>query len=133
MPYFMGDPPCDDFAAVVKEYLQSNTKLKEIRKQSKVLRERMETLKTAIINYMETKELDVCRINQNGESGQLAVRVCKSTRGIKRNNAVTEIASWLDENNVNFDNGTSSTKAEEVWARVQNSRETTEKKDVRLG
>lgn len=124
--------PCDDFAAVVKEYLQCNTKLKELRKQTKAVRERMQSLKTGIINYMETKELDVCRINQNGESGQLAVRVSKSTRGIKRNSAVNEIASWLDEHRIAFDNGTSSTKAEEVWARVQSSRETTEKKDVRL-
>ena len=127
------EPPCDDFAAVVKEYLQHNTRLKQIRKETKSIRERMQALKGAIISYMETKELDVCRINQNGESGQLAVRVCKSTRGIKRNNAVHEIATWLDENNIAFENGTSSTKAEEVWSRVQGSRETMEKKDVRLG
>lgn len=128
----MSDPPCDDFAAIVKEYLQNHTRLKGIRKESKALRERMAQLKAGIISYMEQKELDVCRINQNGESGQLAVRICKSTRAVKNNAAIQEIATWLDDNHISFPNGTSSTKADELWSRVQATRESTTKKDIRL-
>lgn len=129
----MTEPPCEDFAAVVKEYLQLHTRAKAIRQEGKTVRERMESLKQGIISYMEQKELDVCRINQNGESGSLAVRVCKSTKSLRNNSAVQEIASWFDENEISFSNGTSSTKADEIWSRVQSTRESKTRKDIRLG
>lgn len=126
----MGD--CNDFSKVVGSFVENMRQLKTLQKQAKELRAKQEELQQVIISYMETQALDVCRINKDGESGQLCVSESKSTKGVKRNSALSEITSFFEENRMDFHEGNVSTKADELWARVQQTREVKQKKKLQL-
>lgn len=125
-------PGCGDFAKVVGGFVENMTKIKTMQRELKELRQKQQELQKIIIGYMENKSLDICRINKDGESGQLAVRKCKSTKGVKRDSAVAEIAGFFQENSLEFQQGNVSTKADELWGRVQQTREVQQKKSLAL-
>lgn len=126
------NPDCSDFSTVVGKYVECLSRIKTLREEMKDLRAKLSDYEKIIVNYMETKALDICRITKDGESGQLCVSKGKSTKGVKRDTAVAEIAQFFDENRVEFDSGNHSTKADELWGRVQNTRETHQKKGLKL-
>lgn len=125
-------PECDDFAKVVGGFVENMAKIKALQRELKEVRQKQQELQKIIIGYMENKSLDICRINKDGESGQLAVRKSKSTKGVKRDSAVAEIAVFFEENSVEFQQGNVSTKADELWGRVQQTREVQQKKSLAL-
>ena len=125
-------PECDDFASVVGKYVETLARLKKLGEEGKELRAKKADYEKLIVGYMETKALDICRINKDGESGQLCVANAKSTKGVKRDTAVAEIATFFEEHRVEFEQGNVSTKADELWHRVQNTRETATKKSLKL-
>lgn len=125
-------PECEDFATVVGKYVETMAHIKNLSGQLKEQRAKLADFEKVIVAYMENKSLDVCRINKDGESGQLSVSKNKSTKGVKRDSAVSEIATFFDENRVEFQQGNHSTKADELWTRVQNTRETNQKKSLKL-
>ena len=128
----MAELGCDDFAAAVRAYLECTARLKEAQRLAKVERERITGLKQSIISYMEMRQLDICNIQRDGQNGQLAVRKAKSTKGVKRQNAVETIVNWIEEHHIEFDEGNPSTKADELWEKVMDTRVTEEKKDLTL-
>ena len=125
-------PECEDFATVVGKYVETMSRIKTLSNELKEQRTKLSDYEKVIVAYMENKSLDICRINKDGESGQLSVSKNKSTKGVKRDTAVAEIATFFDENHVEFQQGNHSTKADELWGRVQNTRETSQKKTLKL-
>ena len=129
----MSQPPeCTDFAGVVRAWIDHTAKLKVLQQQAKEERAKLKDLEAAIIAYMSNAKLDVCRINHDGESGQLCLQENSSAKGVKRDTAVAEIASFFEEHSIDFSAGNVSTKADELWGRVQNTRPRERKKKLKL-
>lgn len=125
-------PECEDFASVVGTFVANLNRVKALQSELKELRQKQAELQKIIIAYMETQSLDVCRINKDGESGQLSVNNSKSTKGVKRDSAVAEIAHFFEEHRCEFESGNVSTKADELWGRVQETREVQQRKKLSL-
>lgn len=123
---------CNDFASIVKAYISNVNDAKEYREKLKKLKSKQEELSATILAFMETRSLDVCKINNGNECGELCARVKKSRSSLKRDQQINYIAEFFDKNNIEFDNGTSSTKADELYDALQNQREHTTKKALVL-
>ena len=126
------NPNCSDFAQVVKKYIENHNRTKACREEMKALKAEQDELQASIIAYMETKDLDVCKINNGSECGELATTTKRSRSTLKREQQVAQIASFFDVNNIEFQSGTTSTKADELYDTMQKSREQTSKKGLVL-
>ena len=125
-------PECNDFATVVKAYILNVNRTKELRAQMKALRIQNEEMSATILAFMETKSLDVCKINNGSECGELCATIKKSRANLKRDQQIHHIAEFFELNKVEFLEGTSSTKADELYDSLQKNREQTIKKALVL-
>lgn len=123
---------CDDFSSVVSSYIANVNRMKILREEMKKIKTSQEQLEAAIISYMDTKSLDKCRINSGNECGELCTTTKKSKAQLKRDEQVAFIAEFFDNNGIEFDEGTSSTKADELINNMQNKRPQSERKGLVL-
>lgn len=120
--------PKDQFKEAVKNFLAAHTALKELNKKSKEQREKMNSLKTLIISFMEDSSLEVCKVNHGDKTGELALRNAKRTRALKKDDAIVQIEQFLTQS-CNLSEGASE-HAEKLWEGMQSSRESMEVKDL---
>jgi hypothetical protein len=120
--------PKDQFKEAVKNFLAAHTALKELNKKSKEQREKMNSLKTLIISFMEDSSLEVCKVNHGDKTGELALRNAKRTRALKKDDAIVQIEQFLTQS-CNLNEGASE-HAEKLWEGMQSSRESMEVKDL---
>lgn len=120
--------PTDQFKEAVKNFLTAHSTLKELNKRSKEQREKMNSLKTLIISFMEDSSLEVCKVNHNEKTGELALRNAKRTRALKKDDALLHIEEFLTQS-CKLSNGAAE-QAETLWEKMQNSRESMEVKDL---
>lgn len=125
-------PNCEDFSSVVASYISNVSRMKTIREEMKKIRSSQEQLEAAIISYMETKSLDVCRISSGPETGELCTTTKKSKAQLKREQQVAFIAEFFENQGIEFQEGTASTKADELFDNMQKQRPQTEKKALIL-
>lgn len=122
---------CDEFADAVRKWCDLDKQLKHAQASAKAARSEMKALQPSILAYMEQQHLDVCNINRDGNVGTLQVRNRKSTKGVKRERAVEAIVGWMqDERASETDNP--SMRADALWERVLQTRETDQKRDLAL-
>ena len=120
--------PKDQFKEAVKNFLAAHITLKEINKKAKEQREKINSLKTLIISFMETSALEVCKVNHGEKTGELALRNAKRTRALKKDDALVQIEQFLTQS-CNLSEGASE-QAQKLWEDMQNSRESMEVKDL---
>lgn len=120
--------PKDQFKEAVKNFLAAHAALKELNKKSKEQRDKMNSLKTLIISFMEDSSLEVCKVNHGDKTGELALRNAKRTRALKKDDAIVQIEQFLTQS-CNLSEGASE-HAEKLWEGMQSSRESMEVKDL---
>ena len=125
-------PECNDFATIVKAYIINVNQTKELKAQMKTLRAKNDELSATILAFMETKSLDVCKINNGSECGELCATVKRSRPNLKRDQQISHIAEFFDAQRIEFQDGTSSTKADELYDVLQKNREQNTKKALVL-
>eukprot|EP00965_Chrysotila_dentata_P232303 6198886-Pleurochrysis_carterae.AAC.4 len=118
-------------ADAVKRYLELTAELKEQNKVVKEIRQNVADLKTVIIGYMEQQELEVCKVTHGGKSGELALRHVVRSRTLKEADAVNAMSSWF-EREMHVPGVQSAKRAEDLWKKLQDSRESTEVLDLSL-
>lgn len=120
--------PKEQFKEAVKNFLVAHSTLKEINKQAKEQRDKMNALKTLIISFMEHSSLEVCKVNHGDKTGELALRNSKRTRALKKEEALVEIEKFLTQS-CNLNEGATE-HAEKLWEGMQSSRESLEVRDL---
>ena len=123
---------CSDFASVVKKYMENDLRIQTLRRELKQLRAAQTEMSTVILKYMETKKLDVCRVTSGNDSGEICTVTKKSRPNLKRDEQVAFIAAFFDDNGIEFNDGTSSTKADELYTNMNNKRQYNSSKGITL-
>lgn len=120
--------PKDQFKEAVKNFLAAHAALKELNRQAKEQRERMNSLKALIISFMEDSSLEVCKVSHGEKTGELALRNSKRTRALKKDDAIVQIERFLTQS-CNLVDGASE-HAERLWEGMQSSRESMEVREL---
>jgi hypothetical protein len=119
----------EQFKTAIKHLVQVHQDLKVHNSKGKEMREQLKSLKTVVLAFMETSSLDVCNVNHNGKSGEVAVRTSKRKKSLSNEDAIHQIEKYLsDETNIDQ----TSARANLIWKAVQEARPVNEVKDISL-
>ena len=87
----------EQFKVAVKRLVELHQELKELGRQAKEKRSSLQALKAVVIAFMEGADLDVCNVNHNGKSGELALRTSKRKKGVRKEDAIAQIEKYLQQ------------------------------------
>jgi 2-keto-4-pentenoate hydratase/2-oxohepta-3-ene-1,7-dioic acid hydratase in catechol pathway len=116
----------EDLGRAIQRFVELHSSLKEHNAQGRIIRQGMSELKTVIITMMEQLQLDVCNVKKGDQEGELALRTAKRTKSLKKEEALGEIVKYFSEHC----GDDASTRAEQLWQGMQNTRESTEVRDL---
>lgn len=135
----MAQPGCEDFANVVGRYVDGMARIKDLKSKMQPLQAQMKAaradqadLEEMIIKYMDDRSLDVCRITRDGESGQLTMTERKAKKALNTNACVQTIATFFEENRLEFPDGNASTNADKLVQHLDSAREVEKKRKLTL-
>lgn len=119
----------EQFKLAVKRLVEVHQELKELSRQAKEKRASMNALKTVVIAFMESAKLDMCNVNHNGKSGELALRMAKRTKAVNKVDAIAKIERYLSQE---MDVAEADKRAAMIWDDIQAGRVTSEVRDLSL-
>ena len=96
-------------------------------RQAKEKRSSLQALKAVVIAFMEGADLDVCNVNHNGKSGELALRTSKRKKGVRKEDAIAQIEKYLQQE-MQVDEAAQ--RATLIWDGIQEGRATSEVRDL---
>lgn len=115
------------FKSAIKNLVETHQELKLHNTRTKEIRQRLNSLKTVVLGFMESTSLDVCNVSHNGKSGEISVRTSKRTKSLKKEDAINQIEKYLSEQT---DIDQTDERASLIWTAIQNTRAVTEHKDI---
>ena len=117
----------EQFKVAVKRLVELHQELKELGRQAKEKRSSLQALKAVVIAFMEGADLDVCNVNHNGKSGELALRTSKRKKGVRKEDAIAQIEKYLQQE-MQVDEAAQ--RATLIWDGIQEGRSTSEVRDL---
>ena len=117
----------EQFRQAIRNLVDVHHALKEHNARGKEMRAQLNALKTVVLAFMETAALDVCNVNHNGKTGELAVRTSKRTKAVDKETAIEQIERYLAEE-TQLDHAPA--RAGLIWDCIQKARVTTEVKNL---
>lgn len=117
----------EQFKVAVKRLVELHQELKELGRQAKEKRSSLQALKAVVIAFMEGADLDVCNVNHNGKSGELALRTSKRKKGVRKEDAIAQIEKYLQQE-MQVDEAAQ--RATLIWDGIQEGRATSEVRDL---
>lgn len=121
------DSDSEQFRAAVKNLVETHQALKKHNAVAKEMRENLKALKSVVMAFMESAELEICNVNHNGKDGELAVRTSKRIKTLKKDGAISQIEKYLAEE-TNVDQA--GERASLIWEALQSGREQSEVKNL---
>ena len=117
----------EQFKVAVKRLVELHQEFKELGRQAKEKRSSLQALKAVVIAFMEGADLDVCNVNHNGKSGELALRTSKRKKGVRKEDAIAQIEKYLQQE-MQVDEAAQ--RATLIWDGIQEGRATSEVRDL---
>tara|TARA_Y100001937_G_C7136176_1_gene340168 strand:+ start:1368 stop:1799 length:432 start_codon:yes stop_codon:yes gene_type:complete len=117
----------ETFKSALKELVETHKNLKTLNAEAKELRNRLKSLKTVVMGFMQVTALDVCHVSHGGREGEISINTRKRTTTLDKEAAISEIQKYLT-------NETAVDKAEdratEIWNAMQQTRTVQTHKDL---
>lgn len=127
MEHQLNEHEKEQFKCAIKTLVETHQALKLHNANGKQLRERLKSLKSAVLGFMESSSLEVCNVNHNGKTGEISIRTSKRIKTLKKDEAISKIEAYLSSE-TNVDQVIE--RAGLIWDAMQESRPVTEHKDI---